>query len=61
LICASLILYLTVGLINVDIEVWRNSYEIERFIRLLAILAASMAAYFITLWASGIRLKDLTN
>ena len=61
LICASLILYLTVGLINVDIEVWRNSYEVERFIRLLAILAASIAAYFMTLWASGIRLKDLTN
>jgi hypothetical protein len=56
-----LILYLTVGLINVDIEVWRNSYEVERFIRLLAILAASIAAYFMTLWASGIRLKDLTN
>ena len=61
LICASLILYLTVGLINVDIEVWRNSYEVERFIRLLAILAVSIAAYFMTLWASGIRLKDLTN
>ena len=61
LICASLILYLTVGLINVDIEVWRDSYEVERFIRLLAILAASIAAYFMTLWASGIRLKDLTN
>ena len=61
LICASLVLYLTVGLINVDIEVWRNSYEIERFVRLLAILAASMTAYFITLWASGIRLKDLKN
>ena len=61
LICASLILYLTVGLINVDIEVWRNSYEVERFIRLLAILALSIAAYFMTLWASGIRLKDLTN
>ena len=61
LICASLILYLTVDLINVDIEVWRNSYEVERFIRLLAILAASIAAYFMTLWASGIRLKDLTN
>ena len=61
LICASLILYLTVGLINVDIEVWRNSYEVERFIRLLAILALSIAAYFMTLWTSGIRLKDLTN
>jgi len=61
LICASLILYFTVGLINVETEVWRNSDEIERFIRLLAILAASMMAYFATLWASGIRLSDLKN
>jgi putative peptidoglycan lipid II flippase len=61
LICASLILYYTVHLINVETEVWRNSHEIERFMRLLAIVAASITAYFATLWASGIRLSDLKN
>jgi hypothetical protein len=54
-------LYLTVSFINSEVEVWRNYDEIERFARLMLILVSGITAYFIALWVSGIRAKDLRN
>ena len=61
LIFASLMLYLTVSFINSEVEVWRNYNEIERFARLMFILVSGITAYFLALWVSGIRAKDLRN
>ena len=61
LIFGSFMLYLTVSFINSEVEVWRNYDEIERFARLMLILVSGITAYFIALWVSGIRAKDLRN
>ena len=61
IIFGSILLFIMLNYLSVDIEFWRKLEVFERVLRLFFLCSGGVVIYILTLWISGLRFNQLTN